>query len=185
MDIFRGPEDYALFLSLLKRYLVPGERVSSYGHIVPNYAGKVELIAYCLMPNHYHFMVYLLDADGLEGLMRSVMTTYSMYFNRKYKRTGTLFEGRFLASRITSDPYYWQVSRYIHLNPLDINQNVFDYPYSSVRYFVDTWHADWVHPQHVVSGQDKAKYRQELLDTEGWHKQLKRLRRMLADSGLK
>lgn len=183
MDIFKEPQDYAFFLSLLKKYLTPGERINREGHVVPNYYGKVELVAYCLMPNHYHLMVYLLETDGLAGLMRSVMTSYSMYFNRKYKRTGTLFEGRFLASRITTDTYYWQVSRYIHLNPLDIGQNVFDYPYSSVQYFVGNWEAQWVHPEHVLLESEKSRYRQELLSTEDWYKQVKRLKRILANSG--
>lgn len=155
------------------------------GHVLPNYAGKIELIAYCLMPNHYHLFVHLRDEDGLTKLMQSLVTAYSTYFNRKYKRTGTLFEGRFLASRITNDAYYWQVSRYIHLNPLDIGQNVFDYPYSSVQYFVGDWHAAWVHPEYVVSDQEKTRYGQELSATEGWHKQVKRLRHILADSGQK
>lgn len=183
MDIFRDQEDYVFFLSLLKRYLTPGERVSSYGHVAPNYTGKVELIAYCLMPNHYHLMVYLLDTDGLHKLMRSLMTTYSMYFNRKYKRTGTLWEGRFLASRITNDVYYWQVSRYIHLNPLDIGQNIFDYPYSSVQYFVGDWQAQWIHPEYVVLDSERSRYRHQLSANEDWHKQMKRLKRILANSG--
>lgn len=182
MDIFREPQDYEFFLSLLKKYLTPGKKINDEGHVTPNYYGKVELIAYCLMPNHYHMFVYLLEADGLVGLMRSVMTSYSMYFNRKYKRTGALFEGRFLASRITNDAYYWQVSRYIHLNPLDIGQDIFEYPYSSVQYFVGDWHAAWVHLEHVISDQEKTKYHQELSNTKEWHKEVKRLKHLLANT---
>lgn len=185
MDIFRSPEDYVFFLSLLKKYLSPGKALDSYGRDAPNYSDKAELLAYCLMPNHYHLMVHLLETDGLIGLMRSVITSYSMYFNRKYKRTGALFESRFLASRITTDTYYWQVSRYVHLNPLDIGENVFNYPYSSVQYFVGNWKAAWVHPEYVVTDQEKTTYRQELTATEDWHKQVKRLRHILADSGQK
>lgn len=183
MDIFREPQDYAHFLSLLKGYLTPGEKINSAGNIVPNYTDRIELIAYCLMPNHYHLFVYLLETDGLVGLMRSIMTSYSMYFNHKYKRTGTLFEGRFLASRITGDAYFWQVSRYIHLNPLDIHKDIFDYPYSSVQYFVGNWHAAWVHPEYVVAAHEKEQYRQELLDNKDWHEDVHRLRHILADSG--
>lgn len=183
MDIFREPEDYAFFLSLLKSYLSPAEQTRKDGRVLPNYADKVELIAYCLMKNHYHLMVYLCEADGLESLMRSLMTSYSMYFNRKYKRTGTLWEGRFLASRITGDVYYWQVSRYIHLNPLDIGEDVFEYPYSSVQYFVGEWHSGWVHPEHVISRDDKSEYRQELMSHKDWHKEVHRMRHILANTG--
>lgn len=181
MDIFREPIDYTFLLSLLKRYLSPGEKTSNSGHSTPNYADKVELIAYCLMPNHYHLFLYLREADGLMGLMRSVMTAYSMYFNRKYKHSGTLFEGRFLASHISSDIYYWQVSRYIHLNPLDIGEDLFNYPYSSVQYFVGDWHASWVHPEHVVENHEKERYKRELIDHKDWHKQVHNLRHILAD----
>lgn len=185
MDIFREAEDYLFMLSLFKRYLAVRNKGSLHidGHQRPNYSDKVELVAYCLMPNHYHLMVYLLDASGLEGMMRSVMTAYSMYFNRKYKHSGSLFEGRFLASRIKTDAYYWQVSRYIHLNPLDIKKDYRSYPYSSVQYYVGNWQASWMHPEHVVSsGEMRESYAQELMANQNWHNECKRLRYILAGS---
>lgn len=181
MDIFREEGDYVHFLGLLKQYLTPGNIVDKHGRQIPNYANAVDLVAFCLMPNHYHMMVYLKETNGLEKLMRSVMTAYSMYFNKKYKRTGGVFEGRFLAAQLNSDQYYWQVSRYIHLNPLDIKQDYMAYPYSSLPYFRGDWHAPWVHVEHLVnSPEEKRAYVEDLAAQKDLHEEYHFLKQRLA-----
>ena len=150
---------------------------------MPNYAHQIELTAYCLMKNHFHLLVYLHEADGLEKLMRSVMTTYSMYFNRKYHRSGGLFEGRFLASRVSSDAYLWHVSRYIHLNPVDIHQDYMNYAYSSVGYFVGNKCAKWLHPERLVhTVGERTQYRDFLDHGVEWHKLYHQIRHELANA---
>ena len=181
MDIFREEIDYNYLLSLFKMYLSK-EPVQRHGRVLANYSEQVDLVAYCLMTNHYHLLVYLKEGDGLQKLMQSVMTAYSMYFNRKYKRVGGLFESRFLASRITSDVYLWHVSRYIHLNPTDIKQDYMTYPYSSMGYFTGEKHAEWLHPEWLVETQDdRRRYRESLADDEDWHELYHRLRHELAN----
>lgn len=151
-NIFTDESDYTFFLALLKRYLSAEAVRDSIGRLVPNYASEVELVAYCLMPNHYHMLIYLNEKPGLEHLMRSVMTAYSRYYNRRHGRVGALFQGNYLASMISSDSYLWQVSRYIHLNPLDIRKKPLDYPYSSIGYYTGARSAAWVHVEHLVDG---------------------------------
>lgn len=181
MNIFKDDSDYLFMLSLFKKYLSPEVHVSNDGHETPNYSSRLDLVAYCLMPNHYHLMIFLKERDGLEKFMRSVMTSYGMYFNRRHKRSGTLFEGRFLASRISSESYFWQISRYIHLNPTDIGRDIAGYPYSSVKYFIGDWQSSWVHPEYIVENRaDRARYETDLVAGKDWHEEVKKLEHVLA-----
>ncbi len=78
----------------------------------------VKILAYCLMDNHYHLLIEQLSEDGLPKYMQRVGTAYTMYFNKKYERSGALFESRYKSKHITSDTYLFHIFRYIHLNPL-------------------------------------------------------------------
>lgn len=76
--------------------------------------------AYCLMPNHFHILLTPLVEEGIETYMRKVSTGYSMYFNKRYERTGTLFEGRYKSRHADTDEYMKYLFSYIHLNPLKL-----------------------------------------------------------------
>lgn len=137
------------------------------------------------MPNHYHLLLYLKEKEGVEHLMRSVMTAYSRYFNTRYDRFGTLFESHFLASRITSDEYLFHVSQYIHLNPLDIKHTPATYNFSSVGYFVGEKKAEWLHPEHIVeSSAEKEQYRSALVEGSAYHELLHQIKHELANASL-
>lgn len=183
MNIFREEADYTFFLHLLKRYLSPSQYADKLGRLAPNYADAVHLIAFCLMPNHFHLLVFLKEKEGLEHLMRSTMTAYSRYFNTKYERLGPLFQSRFLASRVSSDAYYWHISRYIHLNPMDIAEDWQDYEYSSIGYYLDAKQADWVHPEYIIGGQGGIQgYRAFVSDYEAMHSELNVIKHELANT---
>lgn len=182
--IFRHDDDYRYMLGLFKKYLSENGAVDKYGRTLPNYHNKIELVAYCLMQNHYHLFVYLLEDDGLEKMMRSVMTAYSRYFNQKYQRSGTLFETQFLASRVSQEPYFLHITRYIHLNPMDIQGVAYaNYPYSSIQYFLDNKHAEWLHPERVMDiNPREVKYYKAFLESyQDRHEELKQLKHLLAD----
>jgi putative transposase len=76
----------------------------------------VEIICYCANPNHYHFVVKQLAERGIEKFMHRLGCGYTNYFNKKYHRSGVLFQGAFKAIHITSDPYLLHVSAYVNLN---------------------------------------------------------------------
>jgi len=78
--------------------------------------------AYCLMKNHFHMVVHEKTHLGISKFMQKLGTAYSMYFNEKYKRTGTLFEGRFKAKHLDTDEYLKYIFSYIHLNPVELIQ---------------------------------------------------------------
>ncbi len=82
----------------------------------------VAIGAYCLMPNHFHILVTPLVDKGVSIFMNKLGTSYSMYFNRKYKRTGSLFEGKFKAKWADTDEYLKYLFAYIHLNPVKLKQ---------------------------------------------------------------
>lgn len=74
--------------------------------------------AYALMPNHVHVLVTPMDDDGIARMMRSIGARYVRYFNRRYRRTGVLWEGRFRAAPVRSTHYFLNCLRYIELNPV-------------------------------------------------------------------
>lgn len=80
----------------------------------------VDLVCFCLMPNHYHLLLRQRGDDGVSLFMQKLGTAYTMYFNEKYQRSGALFQGRYKAIHVPHDRYFLPLSRYIHLNPLDM-----------------------------------------------------------------
>ncbi|OGC54196.1 hypothetical protein A2797_00200 [candidate division WWE3 bacterium RIFCSPHIGHO2_01_FULL_48_15] len=81
-------------------------------------AQRIRILAYCLMPNHFHFLIKPARTDGITKFISDISNSYTRYFNIKNKRIGGLFQGTFKAKEITSDASLLQVSRYIHLNPI-------------------------------------------------------------------
>lgn len=80
----------------------------------------VDIYAFCLMPNHYHLLLSQRLENGIAKFMHKINMGYSKYFNQKYKRKGTLFEGRYKSILVTKEPHFYHLPYYIHLNPLDI-----------------------------------------------------------------
>lgn len=145
--VFLAESDYFFFISLFKRYLSKRSAQRKKGPDYPNFRNEIKLLAYCLMTNHFHLYVYQINQGALTQLMRGVMTSYSRYFNSKYKRSGSLFENRYMASLITTDRYNTHISRYIHMNP----RYWLRYPYSSLQYYVGRREAEWLHTASVMS----------------------------------
>lgn len=176
--IFLDSQDYEVFLGLFKRYLSSNPPKSRGHGVYPNYSGKLDLLAYCLMPNHVHMLVYQYDADAMTLFMKSLMVSYGMYFNRKYKRVGPVFQSRYRASRITDNSYLEHISRYIHLNPKDWE----DFEYSSFRYYAGLAHADWLKPEQIIAMFPSAEqYVEFVRDYEGHKAMLDEIHWELAD----
>ena len=97
---------------------------------------RCRIYAYCFMSNHVHFLIEPSDPEGLSGLLQSVGRRYVQYFNRQQKRTGTLWEGRFRSSLVSTDDYLLTCCRYIELNPVRSRMVAHprDYRWSSYRF---------------------------------------------------
>lgn len=97
---------------------------------------SVSILAYCLMPNHFHLLIRQHIDQGIQKFMANIQNSYTKYFNTKYKRVGPLLQGTFKAVWIESDDQLLHVSRYIHLNPmasfLVSDTQLLTYPWSSL-----------------------------------------------------
>lgn len=144
--VFRDDEDFQVFLNLLKRYLSINAVNDKSGRKYPHLRGQIELLAYCLMSNHFHLLIYQKNQGAMSQLMHGVITSYSVYYNKKYKCSGALFETRYRASRISTGEYLMHVSRYIHLNPGDWQA----YPYSSIHAYFGIGHPEWLQEEKVI-----------------------------------
>ena len=115
--IFETDEDKKRFLKILTR------TKDKYHFLI---------YAYCLMDNHAHLLLNC-NGNDISLLMKSINISYASYYNRKYKRSGHLFQDRFRSELIGDDPYFLQVSKYIHRNPVKARmvKNVEDYQWSS------------------------------------------------------
>lgn len=80
----------------------------------------VEILAFCLMPNHFHLLVRQKKDGGITKFMRKLGVGYANYFNQKYERTGTLFQGKYKAVLVNREPHFIHLPYYIHFNPLDL-----------------------------------------------------------------
>ncbi len=96
------------------------------------------LVAYCLMPNHFHFFIQQNSSLEVSKLISKLCTSYSKYFNKKYDKTGGLFQAKFRAVHITSDEYFLWLSAYIHTNPsvAGIVSHNKDYAWSSYQDYI-------------------------------------------------
>jgi putative transposase len=119
-DIFRAPKDYSSFLGALH------DAAIKY---------RLDLHSYTLMTNHFHLIATPRIAGALSMTMQVAGASYVRYFNRRYSRTGTLFEGPFKAMFIDSEKYWFTCMRYVELNPVraGLVLNPADYRWSSYR----------------------------------------------------
>ncbi|MEW5799773.1 MAG: transposase [Bacteroidota bacterium] len=79
---------------------------------------EIEIVAYCLMPNHFHLLLYQKEPERISKFMREVCDGYAKAINKERSRSGHLFEGKYKIKQIDSNEYLLHLSRYIHLNPV-------------------------------------------------------------------
>ncbi len=126
-NIFLEKNDYDRFLALLylANQIGPTE-LKLQGRTLeeisePRKGGRlVDIVVYCLMPNHFHLLVRECQDGGISKFMQKLTTGYTMYFNKKNERSGALFQGKFKATHAADDRYLRYLVSYIHLNPVKI-----------------------------------------------------------------
>ncbi len=160
-NIFMDDQDYKVFLYFLKRYLT--ETPKSPDRIQPGWKAdlfnKLSLIAYCLMPNHFHLLIKQLTKEAIIDFMRALANSYVRYFNEKYERVGALFQGAYKAVLIENDLYLLHLTRYIHLNPSEVppvdrwhlKEFLREYPYSSYGDYLGKRNTSWVRPEEILT----------------------------------
>ncbi|MEO6977648.1 MAG: transposase [Mucilaginibacter sp.] len=115
-DIFFEEDNYVYFLKQFKKHVSP----------------FCEVYAYCLMPDHFHFFLRVNDEVLFEKGIKNFFISYSKSINKRYNRVGSLFQGRYKVSEITTESYYTTIITYIHQNPVaaGLVKNMEDYRYS-------------------------------------------------------
>ncbi len=174
--IFQDQQDYSVFLSYLKTYLSPKDEKELQDKLsnsnitarerdqilkllrLNNFFGEIILFAYCLMPNHFHFLIKQKSADAIDKFMNSFSTRYTMYFNRKNGRVGPLYQDVYKAVLVESNEQLLHLSKYIHRNPVGsaplrrdaLQAKLFKQP-SSYPEYLGQRQTGWVHPEEILS----------------------------------
>ncbi len=174
--IFINDQDYSVFLSYLKEYLLPKNTTELQNIIsnpnsswrekdkankllrMNNFFDKITLLAYCLMPNHFHFLIKQKDANTIDSFMNSLATRYTMYFNLKHKRVGTLYQDQYKAVLVSTDEQLLYLSRYIHYQalasqgvPLRSWQAQKNIQPSSCPEYLGKRKTEWIKPEEILS----------------------------------
>ncbi len=131
--IFNDDQDYLRFIHNLFEFNDENPALNMWyavktrnSDIVNHYNNKktrellVDILAFCLMPNHYHLLIAPRKEKALSVFMKKIGIGYAKYFNNKYERTGTLFERRYKSVLVQKHAHFLYVPFYIHLNPLDL-----------------------------------------------------------------
>lgn len=154
-QIFKDEYDYAVFLNLLKRYLTQETIKDNKGREYKKLCDDIELLAFCLQPNHFHLLVYQISSNAVTDLLHRTTVAFTRYFNKRYKRTGPVFQESFKATQVNKDEYLLHISRYIHLNPKDYRT----WEFSSLPYYLNRKTADWIRPQKILELFKKKDYK--------------------------
>lgn len=166
--IFLDQQDYNVFLSYLAVYLLPKnidelqkllsssttsindkDRVRKLLRL-NNFSEEITLLAYCLMPNHFHFFVKQKGAGAIDNFINSLGTRYTMYFNKKYKRVGPLYQGVYKAAPVTNDTQSLYLTKYIHKQALILQGDALQEQPSSYQEYVGLRTTQWVRPDNIL-----------------------------------
>ncbi len=122
-NIFFSESNYIFFLRRLRQYILP----------------EAKIIAYVLMPNHYHLLVEIL-AVNFSHAMQNFAISYTKAINQRFSRTGSVFQGAFKSKPVEKNEVLLHLSKYIHLNPLKANlvKQLEDWPFSSYPEYIGT-----------------------------------------------
>ena len=167
--IFLDEQDYSVFLNYLKIYLTQKDEkrlleIVSNSKIpwiekdralkllrLNNFFEEIILLAYCLMPNHFHIIVKQKDSNSIDKFMNSLCTRYTMYFNKKYDRVGPLYQGTYKAVKINSDDQFLHLSPYIHKQAIFPQGHALRNQPSSYKDYLGLRRTDWVHPEEILT----------------------------------
>lgn len=194
--IFKVSRDYQRVLDVIDfyRYYKPSLSFSHYKRLPKEEKQKfyenlkknkllIKILAFCLMPNHCHFLLKQNQDKGISSFMRNFQNSYARYFNTKYKRAGGLFQSMFKAIRIEADEQLLHVSRYIHLNPVTAYlteiESLESYPWSSFSAYLTESARSFVDSEVVLSQfKTKSAYKKFVFDQADYQRELQRIKEL-------
>jgi len=150
--------------------------------LFPKPNAYVNVICYCIMPDHYHLLVKNNIASSFYKFINDFENSYTRYFNMKTKRKGPLWESSFKAVNITTNEHLLHISRYIHLNPTSSNLVLIpeDWHFSSYKDIITKKNCSTEFLKHI-SINNIDKYWQFVFNNIGYQKRLKEIRNLLID----
>lgn len=143
----------------------------------------VEVLCFCLMPNHFHLMLKQKHEEGIARFISNFTNAYTKYFNTKYERVGPLFQGVFKAVIVENDEQLVHLSQYIHLNPVVSSiiesKQLETYAYSSYLDYISHSDNDTVNKELVLSMFETVnKYKQFVVDQIDYAKKLDKIKHL-------
>lgn len=147
----------------------------------------VEIVCYCLMPNHFHFLVKQTKDIGISTFMRKFQDSYTRYFNTRYEGIGPILQGQFKAILIEDDEQLLHLSRYIHLNPLSSNvvkdfSALKEYSWSSFPEYLGRSNIDFCNKEIVLSNfKSTEDYETFTLDRASYQIELNKIKHLLLE----
>lgn len=187
---FSDRRDYNRFVKTLFYYQIanPKPRFSFYKpdgiYTIDPTKKIVDIVAYCLMPNHFHLLVKQLKDRGISEFMRKFIHSYTKYRNTKHKIQGPIFQAIFKAVIIETDEQLLHVSRYIHLNPLvsRLVKNLNSYPWSSYPTYVGINNDERIAKEEILSFfKSQKEYQKFVLDQAEYGETLELIKHQLID----
>lgn len=147
---------------------------------------QVEIIAYCLMNNHFHFLLKQLKDNGIVKFMAKFTNSYTKYFNTKHQRVGPLFQGVFKAVYVEDDEQLLHLSRYIHLNPVTnfvvTAKELINYQWSSYPEYLNIVNTGMINKDIILNlFKNSAEYEKFVLDQADYSIQLKNMEHLGID----
>lgn len=189
MVVFESAYNYKHFLKTINYYQYEGPkpRLSIYTPTtskIPLEKKIVDIISYCLMPNHFHFLLRQNRENGITEFISNLTNSYTKYVNIKTKRCGPLFQGEFKAVHVENNDQLLHLSRYIHLNPV-VSFMVKDlefYSWSSYLEYIGIANQN-ICSKEIILDQFKTKedYKQFCLSQIEYAKELERIKHLTID----
>lgn len=188
--IFENRRDQNRFIQTISYYQLEGPKPrfsNSFKNpfLKPDLNKKlVDIVCFCLMPNHFHFLLKQKKDGGITEFLSKLSNSYTKYFNTKHKRVGPLFQGEFKAVLVESDEQLLHLSRYIHLNPLVsyVVKNLDLYEWSSYKEYTNS-KSNGICAKEDILGFFKSpeKYKQFVLDQVDYGKKLEQIKHQLLE----
>jgi putative transposase len=147
----------------------------------------VEILSFCLMPNHFHFILKQTEDEGISSFISKLTNSYTRYFNTKHKRNGHLFQGKFKAIRVETEEQLLHLSRYIHLNPLTSHlikgvAGLKQYPHSSFPEYIEEAESGLCKKEYILETFANATaYKKFVLNQADYQKELEYIKHLVLE----
>ncbi len=188
-SIFENSRDYGRFIKTIKYYQVKGPKpklskfLNSSTFKLELNKKIVEIICYCLMPNHFHLLIKQLQDGGITEFISKLSNSYTKYYNTKHTRVGPLLQGEFKAVLVEKDEQFTHLSRYIHLNPIAslLVKDLKDYRWSSYDEYINNSSGICSKEEVLNFFKNPKDYQQFILDQLSYAQELEKIKHQLIE----